>query len=46
MITRKMRIIVATYESVDGKRHEFVNCPTCDKQLKAPNDFVVRHVAE
>lgn len=45
MITGKMRKIVWSYQSVDGKRHDFVNCPVCSKDLKAPNDFVVRHVA-
>jgi uncharacterized C2H2 Zn-finger protein len=36
---------VFSYQSVDGKRHDFVNCPVCDRQFKAKGEcFVPRHV--
>lgn len=44
MITKAMRTIVYSYQSVDGKQHQFVNCPICTKELKCGNtDFVPRH---
>ena len=46
MITNDMRNTVWSWQAVDGKRRDFVHCPVCQKELKAPNDFVVRHVAD
>ena len=44
MITHAMRKIVYSYQSVDGKQHQFVNCLVCTKELKCGNtDFVPPH---
>lgn len=44
-IVGALRKIVWSWQSVDGMRHDFVICPVCTKELKAPNDFIVRHKA-
>lgn len=36
---------VWSWESNDGLRHDTIDCPVCNRTLKAPNDFIVRHKA-